>query len=122
MPNKTVLLVEDEFFVALLMEDVLQTAGFDVVSMTTGEDALAHLDTAPVPPDALVTDIRLPGMAGWDVARSVRDRYGKLPVVYVSGDSGGEWAAQGVSGSIFIQKPFSTDTLASTVESLVNSH
>jgi hypothetical protein len=56
---------------------------------------------------ALVTDVRLTDdLTGWDVARHARELSPAMPVVYLTGDSGVDWASQGVPNSILITKPF----------------
>jgi len=119
LQGRTVLVVEDEFFVAILIEDILQTAGFDVVIAGSSEEAIAQLASLPAAPIALITDIRLPDAIGWDVARRFRDIVPNIAVLYVSGDSGSEWQTQGVAGSTFLQKPFNADTLTEAVREIL---
>jgi CheY-like chemotaxis protein len=119
--DDTILIVEDEFFVALTLEDVLQSAGFQVRVANSGDEAVDMLTTMPLPPLALVTDIRLPGVLGWDVARTAREKRGDVPVIYISGDSGKDWAANGVQDSMFLQKPFRSDELVDMLRMLVKA-
>ncbi len=121
MTDDTILIVEDEFFVALTLEDVLQSAGFQVRVANSGDEAVDMLTTMPLPPLALVTDIRLPGVLGWDVARTAREKRGDVPVIYISGDSGKDWAANGVQDSMFLQKPFRSDELVDMLRMLVKA-
>jgi len=68
--SATVLVVEDEADVMLTFRIVLQTAGYKVVEACTGEDALALLESFV--PDAMIVDLRLPGIDGWQVLASIR--------------------------------------------------
>jgi two-component system, OmpR family, response regulator len=107
----TVLVVEDDFFIRQETADYLNTAGYDVLDVATGEDALelCHTDTAI---DVLVTDINLPGLAnGWDVAQAFRDAHAGIAVIYASGHAIDH--ARCVPGSRFFSKPYrSSDILA----------
>ncbi len=100
-----ILYVEDDFLVALPVLELLERSGFQVEQITNGAEAIARLEVEPHPA-ALVTDIRLPGSDGWDVARRAREHFPTIPVVYASGDSASEWSAKGVPQSIMLQKPF----------------
>jgi DNA-binding NtrC family response regulator len=63
----------------------------------------AHIDEAA----GLVTDVRLgSGPDGWDVARHARHKKPDMPVVYMTGDSAANWAAEGVPKSLLLMKPF----------------
>jgi DNA-binding NtrC family response regulator len=68
---------------------------------------------------ALVADIDLGGkMDGWEVAKHAREIDPEFPVVYMSGDSAGDWAANGVSNSIMLNKPFAPTQLVTAVSQL----
>jgi len=65
-----VLVVDDMPETRRLMRRVLERAGMDVTEAETGEDGLATIRRDH--PDAVVLDLRLPGISGFDVARAVR--------------------------------------------------
>ena len=70
---------------------------------------------------ALITDIRMgEGPDGWEIARRARELNPRLPVIYMSGDSAADWSAQGVPGSIMLQKPFASAQIVTAVASLIN--
>ena len=69
----------------------------------------------------LITDIRLgTGPSGWDVARHARRHFPHLAVLYVTGDSMGDWAAEGVPNSIILQKPYAEAQLMTAIANLLN--
>lgn len=72
---------------------------------------------------ALVTDINLGRgtVDGWEIARHAREVDPKIPVVYMSGDSGGNWASKGVPNSVMLSKPFAPAQLVTAVSQLLNS-
>jgi DNA-binding response OmpR family regulator len=87
------------------------------------EDALQLLDDESRRYRALVTDINLGHgtLSGWDVARRGREVNPELPVVYMTGDSAAEWAAQGVPNSVLLTKPFAPAQLLTAVSQLLNA-
>lgn len=105
------------------MQITLEDSGFDVLAVENGADALARLDAHGDAIKALVTDIRLgDGPSGWDVARRVRHDIPDLPVVYMTGDSGADWAAEGVPKSILVQKPFVPAQVLTAITTLLNDN
>jgi two-component system, cell cycle sensor histidine kinase and response regulator CckA len=81
----TVLVAEDEESVRLLVETVLRTAGFHVITAPSGTEAAALLDSLERPLDLLITDIVMPGMIGPDLARLVLERSPQTRVLYITG-------------------------------------
>lgn len=117
----TILYVEDEAMIAMAITDVLEEAGFEVDHAPDGASALAKLKDDPHKYVALVTDVRLPnGIQGWDIGVHARELNPQVPVVYVSGDSAGDWSARGVPKSVMLQKPFANAQLITAVATLVN--
>jgi len=122
MNDQAVLLVEDEAILLLDLQVGLEEAGFAVVSAKNAVEALAQFDRDPAAIKALVTDIRLgSGPSGWGVSRHLRETVPAIPVVYMSGDSAKDWHAQGVPGSIMIQKPFVLAQVITALSTLLNA-
>jgi DNA-binding response OmpR family regulator len=114
--SSSVLIVEDELLIALLIEDVLEDAGFGVEMTFRGEDAVTTLDQPGASYSALVTDIDIPTQVdGWEVARHARERWPALPVVYVTAAGASDWEDKGVSRSVVVQKPFAPEELVSAI-------
>jgi len=78
-----ILLVEDSDEVSCITVEYLQELGHQVVAVAEAEIALVRLKNEPF--DAVMTDIRLPGMSGLELARSLVRDYPNLPVVIASG-------------------------------------
>src|SRR5688572_15599994 len=70
-PEGVVLLVEDDPDIRTLLRRRIERLGYPVAEASTGERALEMAKTLDVA--LVVLDIRLPGMDGWDVLRSLRD-------------------------------------------------
>lgn len=120
-PRVLVLVAEDEDLILELIETVLNDGGFDVVRASDGDAAMRTLDAEIGGLGALVTDIRLrDGPDGWAIARHARELRADLPVIYMSGDSAGDWAAHGVPNSIMISKPFAPAQVVTAVAQLLN--
>lgn len=116
-----VLVIEDEPLILMDVDAALTDAGFEVVTSASAAQGIAVFDERSAEICALVTDIRLgKGASGWDVARHIREAVPTLPVVYMSGDSSGEWTAQGVPNSIMIAKPFAFPQLITAISTLLN--
>ena len=107
-----VLVVDDEQRILTFTAAKLRACGYDVITAANGEDAL-KLATSDKP-DAMVLDIVLPGMSGFEVLRKLRAT-SSLPVILVSawGYTGDEAASTGATD--YLAKPFDPDELASKV-------
>jgi len=114
-----ILVAEDEPLVRLSIVDALEEGGYTVLEAKDGADAIKQMDQQDRL-RGLVTDIRLgPGPSGWEVAHHAREKFPNLAVVYVTGDSGREWTANGVPQSTVLQKPFASAELVTAVASLL---
>jgi two-component system, OmpR family, response regulator len=115
------LLVEDDHSLRGILELALTDEGFDVIVANNGTSALTRLDADAAQFKGLITDIRLgKGESGWDVAHRARELVSGIPVVYMSGDSAGEWSANGVPESVMLQKPFVIAQLITAITTLLN--
>jgi len=117
-----ILVVEDDEPLQEIVHDALKLGGFDLLTTSSGEEAVTLLRSGVVKYSALVTDIRLNGDAnGWEVARQAREIDPSLAVVYITGSDGEEWSSRGVPNSILIQKPFAPAQLVTAVSQLLNT-
>ncbi len=97
-----VMVVEDEYLVRDMIVYELEFAGFQVLQAGSAEEALAQLaDAGGI--DLLFTDIRLPGMDGWQLAETVRSRHSNIPGIYTSGYAD---RMKPLPHSKFLQKPY----------------
>jgi CheY-like chemotaxis protein len=115
--TETVLIVEDEPTVQLLVTAVLTALGYTVLAANGGEAALAIAQSHPGPVDLLVTDMVMPGMGGREVAMRLSVGRPELQVLFMSGFPGEAAIRQRTLevGSAFIQKPFTPLALARKV-------
>ena len=64
-----IMIVDDELFNLDVLEQELETLGYDIVTASNGEEALQNIDSAP--PDLILLDIIMPGIDGYEVCRRV---------------------------------------------------
>lgn len=116
-----ILLVEDEAFIAMMLQDLLESAGFAVVAVRNASEARAIIDSRAADMAALITDIRLGGTSGdgWALARHARDHVPGVPVAYMSGGAD-DHRTSGVANSILLQKPFTATHFLGAISALVD--
>jgi CheY-like chemotaxis protein len=120
-PDILLLLVEDEPLIQVMMQAVLEDGGFTVVAASSGDEALALIAGKIDQVSGLITDIQLgDGPNGWAVARHARHSRAELPIVYMTGDSAADWAAEGVPNSILLAKPFAPAQVVTAISALLN--
>ena len=82
---KAILFVDDHEVLARLSCEILEMQGYRAVSAYNGEDALQKFDQEDF--DILVTDFRMEGMNGVELARKVHEKHPHVPVIIVTGYS-----------------------------------
>ena len=109
-----VLVVEDEALLRLLLMEVLEEAGFEVIEARTADDAVLLLDHRP-DIRLVFTDVDMPGaLDGFQLAQYVRDHHCDVAVIIGSGKC--RPGPEDISPStIFLQKPYSTSALVNHV-------
>ncbi len=80
-PVRKILVIDDEPQVGMIFTKVLQSAGYDVIAASSGEEGLKKLSTKP---DVLFLDIKLPGIDGLETLRRVRKASPAIPVVMMT--------------------------------------
>jgi DNA-binding response OmpR family regulator len=117
---RQILLVEDELFIAEMIQDALEDRGLRVKSAHTDRTAFDLLEEEARTFSLLIADINLgPGATGFDVARRARELHPDLKVVYITGHAA-HLQKQGVEGSLMVPKPFYPDELAERVIELLH--
>ena len=118
----TILVVEDDLLIQDLVEEALSDGGFESSMTTSGEEAITLLQSDKSMFRAVVTDINLLGkLDGWEVARVAREGDSAMPVIYMTGTHGDEWASKGVPNSILLAKPFAPAQLLTAISNLLNT-
>jgi two-component system, OmpR family, response regulator len=117
-PEARLLIVEDEPSILELLSMSLRFAGFDVTTASTGPDALNR--AREVQPDLVLLDVMLPGMDGFEVARTLR-KDALVPVVFLTAKDATEDKVQGLTlgGDDYITKPFSLEEVVARVRAVL---
>jgi CheY-like chemotaxis protein len=117
-----VLVFEDDELVQATVEDALSEGGFETTTTASGEEAIALLQQNIAQYRAIVTDINLLGrLDGWELARAARGMDPSMPVIYMTGTNGEEWASKGVPKSVLLNKPFAPAQIVTAVAALLNA-
>lgn len=110
-----ILLVEDQFLLAMMTKEVLEEVGFSVEVVSSAESALSYLSGENTT-DLLVTDIGMPGMNGFELAKLVRERHPDIKIMFLTGYA--EKPDQDLPGPI-IQKPVEPAQLIATIRKVL---
>jgi CheY-like chemotaxis protein/class 3 adenylate cyclase len=115
----TILVVDDVPTNVRLLEAVLASKGYDVISAKDGDQALELVATAK--PDLVLLDVMMPGIDGYEVCRRLREHEetAVLPVVMVTASTNEKTKAIDAGADDLIGKPFDHDELLARVRSLL---
>ena len=109
----TILVVEDEFGIAEVLESVLVDAGHDVVTAINGKQGLARL--AEKPPQLVLLDFMMPLLDGFEVCQQLKgnDETRLIPIVIMTALGQVEDRIKGIEAGAddFLTKPFNRDEL-----------
>jgi len=114
MGARYALIVDDDAAVREALYDLMTSLGWSADLAATGEQGLERL--AQERYDVVLTDLKMPGMSGWDVLEEVRRRHPRMPVLMVTGSiidsSDPRLAAPGVA---LVRKPVEARALEETL-------
>lgn len=115
---KQILVVDDHFEMLEFLRLTLEHSGHDyqVLAVPSAEEGMLELLRTPF--DLLITDVRLPGMSGFDLIRRVRRARKELPVIMISGYGveQGQKEAAALDVVHYFVKPLDSDLLLQTVQ------
>ena len=121
--GEMILLVEDDVSILRLSERILQDQGYTVLSATSPAEALTQVRQQGGRLDLLITDVVMPEMNGRELSNQVHAFCPDSKVLFMSGYTADIIAHRGVldEGVQFIQKPFSSRSLAAAVQQVLNT-
>src|SRR5215471_5545471 len=113
--NARILVTDDDIVTCRLFSKVLEGEGYHVECVHTGEDALVRLQQDAY--DLLVVDVRMAGMTGIEVTRTLHQRYPNLPIVVMTAFGSMETAIEAIQDGAFdfLSKPIHLEELKSVV-------
>lgn len=118
--GERVLVVDDEEFILETTREALRDVGYRARTASGGEDALEVIADEEV--DVVVTDLRMPGMDGYELIRRLTARYPALPVIAASGVADGRTdEALDAGAQTFLAKPFTTETLQAALNDALHA-
>ncbi|WP_446810346.1 nitrogen regulation protein NR(I) [Methylomonas sp. 2BW1-5-20] len=115
IPDK-VWIVDDDKSIRWVLEKALQKAGVNTQSFANANELLKSLPGGL--PQVLITDIRMPGMDGFELLRNIQNSYPDLPVIVMTAHSDLESAVSAFHGGAFeyLPKPFDVTEVVETVQ------
>ena len=107
----TILLVDDEPDVVFFISKICQPQGFHTITASSGLEALKYIQELPDRIDLVLLDLRMPGMGGIEVLKSIRKHHPDLPVIVLTAltDKRKECEALGIEA--YVTKPYSIEEL-----------
>ena len=111
-----VLVIDDEPLVLETLRDVLTACGFETVAEADAGRALERV--AQFRPSVVVSDVKMPGLNGFELLRELRTRHPEIAVILLTGEGSVETALRAVQeeGAYhYFEKPIDSETLCATV-------
>ena len=120
---ETILLVEDEKAVRMMIGKTLQSKGYAVLEAQHGQEALSICEDYSGPIHLMVTDVVMPLMSGKELAEQLAPQRPEMKVLYMSGYPDNSIVQHGVlePGTEFLQKPFTLNTLEAKVREILDA-
>ena len=119
---KRLLVVDDDPGLLLAVSDTLRAEGYDVATARRGADALVRV--AETLPDLIISDIRMPGMDGYQLVRNLRSnaRTRLVPIIFLTAKDETADRIEGFRTGVdaYITKPFDSEELAAIVAAILN--
>ncbi len=123
--HERIIVIDDEPDIAALYTTVLTGEGYTVESFNYGEDARDSIFASPDQPDLVLTDLKMPGLDGLQLARELRTRFPTIKLMLITGqdDLGPDAAAD--ASAIFdrmVEKPVPLDDLLTIIRSTLDGN
>jgi DNA-binding response OmpR family regulator len=115
-----ILVVDDDPVILRLIEVNLDLEGFEVVTASRGEDAIAK--AASTSPDLMLLDLMMPEMSGWELAERLQknEATARIPIIFLSARTQDEDRRRGEELGVagYVTKPFDPADLVATIRKL----
>lgn len=119
-PGERVMVVDDSWYMRVLIRDILEQGGIEMVAVERADEALEVFSSER--PDAVLVDVVLPGGDGLTLARQMGELAPEIPVIVVSGYTDYLSRRRAMqSGAVgFVEKPFGPAELLAAVEAALS--
>ena len=109
-------IADDDEAIRIVLEEGLKSAGLEITTFADGESLIDALNIDK--PDLIISDIKMPGMHGYDLLKHIKNNYEKLPVIIMTAFTDMQAAIDAYGGGAFeyIPKPFDLEEAISTVK------
>jgi CheY-like chemotaxis protein len=120
LPPKRLLVVDDEDFVRDLLRDILEGEQCEVTLAADGTEALTLFREQEF--DGVFTDVGMPGMSGWELAREIRQLNAGIPIAIITGwgELVGSHEQRAAGVDWVVAKPFTAERIAELVRAINN--
>ncbi len=116
--DRCILVVEDNVEVGRFCTQILHDLGYGTVLAQTAEAALAEIEAVPFRFDAVFSDVVMPGMGGFELAKRLRELHPELPVILTSGYSH-VLAQEQAHGFELLRKPYSVGEIGKVLRAAI---
>jgi PAS domain S-box-containing protein len=120
--GELVLVVDDEEFILDTAKETLEGVGYRTLTAGGAEDALEIMQEHGSEVDAVITDLRMPHVNGFDLIRALRTDHPDLPIVAASGLADGRTDEAVEAGAqTFLAKPFTAEKLQAALQDVLST-
>ena len=117
--SDTILLVEDDSTLSMIISETLQRDGFDVLTADNGEDGLKQFTRHGA--DLIIADVMMPRMDGFEMGRKIRQINRNVPLLFLTAKSEIDDIVEGfeLGGNDYLKKPFKMLELIVRIKALL---
>jgi PAS domain S-box-containing protein len=121
--NETIMVVDDEEDIRMLTQDLLESFGYTARSFKDGEEALIEFKLDPDHFDLIITDMTMPRMTGYELAREVLQIRNKMPIILCTGYSENISKTHAIEMGItrYLQKPLQNQDLLFIIREVLDT-
>ena len=123
MSDEDIWVIDDDQSIRWVLEKTLKQAGMQVTTFESADEALELVRNNAIPPDAIISDIRMPGSDGFSLLKQLKDVYTNTPVLIMTAfsDLDSTVAAFEHGAFEYIPKPFDVDNVIDQVKRACNA-
>ena len=115
-------IADDDEAIRIVLEEGLKSTGFEISTYADGESLIKSLEEDK--PDLIISDIKMPGMHGYDLLKHIKNNYEKLPVIIMTAFTDMQAAIDAYGGGAFeyIPKPFDLEEAIAIVKKALDEN